>query len=81
MQAFFRRTPSNGKTYLKKSSKALAALRKVVLDKKWLSNLAFYVRFTFVISKITYNIIRSKGEVNVNRYFSSDFFKFPRNKT
>ncbi|PFX12751.1 hypothetical protein AWC38_SpisGene23241, partial [Stylophora pistillata] len=38
-------TPSNGKTYLKKSSKALAALRKVVLDKKWLSNLAFYVRF------------------------------------
>jgi len=32
-------TPSNGKTYLKKSSKALAALRKVVLDKKWLSNL------------------------------------------
>ena len=36
-------TPSNGKTYLKKSSKPLAALRKVVLDKKWLSNLAFYV--------------------------------------
>ena len=46
-------TPSNGKTYLKKSSKALAALRKVVLDKKWLSNLAFYVRFRFVSSNIT----------------------------
>ncbi|PFX15418.1 hypothetical protein AWC38_SpisGene20363 [Stylophora pistillata] len=38
-------TPSNGMTYLTKSSKALAAIIKVVLDKKWLSNLAFYVRF------------------------------------
>lgn len=46
-------TPSNGKTYLKKSSKPLAALRKVVLDKKWLSNLAFYVRFRFVITSLT----------------------------
>lgn len=54
-------TPSNGKTYLKKSSKPLAALRKVVLDKKWLSNLAFYVRFRFVITLLTiffYTIFR-----------------------
>ena len=33
------------KTYLMKSSKAVAALRKVVFDKLWLNNLEFYVRF------------------------------------
>ena len=33
------------KTYLRKSSKAVAALRKVVFDKLWLNNLEFYVRF------------------------------------
>lgn len=35
----------NAKKPLSKSSKAMAALRKVVLDKKWLVNLHFYVRF------------------------------------
>ena len=38
-------TGSSGKTYLAKSSKAVSALREVVLDKKWLNNLEFYVRF------------------------------------
>ena len=31
--------------YLKKDSKAMAALRKIVLDPKWLKTLNFYVRF------------------------------------
>ena len=35
----------NSKKPLSKSSKAMAALRKIVLDKKWLVNLHFYVRF------------------------------------
>ncbi|RMX42487.1 hypothetical protein pdam_00024945 [Pocillopora damicornis] len=35
---------------LKKSSKVVAALRKVVLDKQWLNNLTFYVQFRLVIS-------------------------------
>lgn len=43
-------TETQGKTYLKKSSKALEALRKVVLDKKWLNNLEFYVRFRWVVN-------------------------------
>lgn len=33
------------KAYLQKSSKVMAALRNVVLDKKWLAHIAFYVRF------------------------------------
>ncbi|PFX12302.1 hypothetical protein AWC38_SpisGene23764 [Stylophora pistillata] len=53
-------TPSNGKTYLKKSSKALSALRKVVLDKKWLSNLAFYVRFRHTSVLESYNSMLTK---------------------
>lgn len=36
------------KTYLQKSSKAAAALRKVVFDKQWLNNFEFYVRFRLV---------------------------------
>ena len=36
---------NQSKTYLQKSSKAMAALRAVVLDKKWMSHFAFYVRF------------------------------------
>lgn len=31
--------------YLNKDSKAMAALRKIVLDPKWLKTLHFYVRF------------------------------------
>lgn len=53
-------TPSNGKTYLKKSSKPLAALRKVVLDKKWLNNLAFYVRFRHTSVLESYNSMLTK---------------------
>ena len=33
------------KTYLDKSSKAMEALRKIVLDKNWLNHFSFYVRF------------------------------------
>lgn len=33
------------KAYLQKSSKVMAAVRNVVLDKKWLAHIAFYVRF------------------------------------
>ena len=35
----------SSKKPLDKSSKTMAALRKIVLDKKWLQNLHFYVRF------------------------------------
>lgn len=35
------------KAYLQKSSKAMAALRNVVLNKKWLAHIAFYVRFRY----------------------------------
>ena len=31
--------------YLNKDSKVMAALRKIVLDPKWLKTLHFYVRF------------------------------------
>ena len=35
----------NARKTLEKSSKAMAALRKIVMDPKWLKNLHFYVRF------------------------------------
>ena len=35
----------SAKKYLEKNSKAMAALRKIVLDPKWLSSLHFYVKF------------------------------------
>ena len=35
----------SSKKYLEKNSKAMAALRKIVLDPKWLSSLHFYVKF------------------------------------
>ena len=35
---------------LAKSSKAMEALRKIVLDVKWLKSLHFYVRFRFVLN-------------------------------
>ncbi|PFX12866.1 hypothetical protein AWC38_SpisGene23107 [Stylophora pistillata] len=54
-------TPSNGKTYLKKSSRALAALRKDwSLIKKWLSNLTFYVRFRHTSVLESYNSMLTK---------------------
>lgn len=34
--------------YLTKDSKALAALRKIVLDPKWLKTLHFYVWFRYL---------------------------------
>ena len=36
---------TSSKTYLDKSSKAMEALRKIVLDKNWLNHFSFYVRF------------------------------------
>ena len=36
---------NSDKTHLRKSSKTMAALRKVVMDKQWLRNFSFYVRF------------------------------------
>lgn len=51
---------TSGKTYLAKSSKALTALREVVLDKKWLNNLEFYVRFRSVISVADSGVINLK---------------------
>ena len=38
----------SSKKYLTKTSKEMAALRKVILDRKWLQNLHFYVRFRWV---------------------------------
>ena len=38
----------SSKKYLTKTSKAMAALRKVILDWTWLQNLHFYVRFRWV---------------------------------
>jgi len=42
------------------SSKAVTALREVVLDKKWLNNLEFYVRFKLVISVVSSGFINLK---------------------
>lgn len=38
---------NSSRKYLSKDSKALAALRKIVLDPKWLKTLHFYVRFRY----------------------------------
>ncbi|XP_068760155.1 uncharacterized protein [Montipora capricornis] len=53
-------TGTSGKTYLAKSSKALTALREVVLDKKWLNNLEFYVRFRHTSVLESYNSMLTK---------------------
>ena len=53
-------TGTSGKTYLAKSSKAVTALREVVLDKKWLNNLEFYVRFRSVIFIVGNGVINLK---------------------
>ena len=39
----------NNKKYLEKGSKAMAALRKIVLDPKWLNTLHYYVRFRYLL--------------------------------
>ena len=38
----------SNKNYLEKGSKAMAALRKLVLDPKWLNTLHYYVRFRYL---------------------------------
>lgn len=38
---------NTGRKYLAKDSKALPALRKIVLDPKWLQTLHSYVRFRY----------------------------------
>ncbi|KAK2552005.1 hypothetical protein P5673_027019, partial [Acropora cervicornis] len=45
---------------LAKSSKAMAALRKIVLDPKWLSNLHFYVRFRHTAELENFNSMMTK---------------------
>lgn len=57
------------------SSKALSALREVVLDKKWLNNLEFYVRFRSVISVFVCGVIH----VNLKtvNYFFALLKRFP----
>lgn len=46
--------------YSVKSSKSVTALREVVLDKKWLNNLGFYVQFRLVISVVGSGFINLK---------------------
>ena len=39
----------NNKKYLEKGSKAMVALRKIVLDPKWLNTLHYYVGFIYLL--------------------------------
>lgn len=57
------------------SSKALSAVREVVLNKKWLNNLEFYVRFRSVISVFVCGVIH----VNLKtvNYFFALLKRFP----
>jgi len=38
----------SNKKYLEKGSKAMAALRKIVIDPKWLNTLHYYVKFRYL---------------------------------
>ncbi|XP_068709173.1 uncharacterized protein [Montipora foliosa] len=50
----------SAKKYLEKNSKAMAALRKIVLDPKWLSSLHFYVNFRHTSVLESYNAMMTK---------------------
>ncbi|XP_020912972.2 uncharacterized protein LOC110250696 [Exaiptasia diaphana] len=52
-------TESNTK-YLRKSSKAMEALRKIVLDAKWLKTLHFYVKFRHTGDLESFNSMMTK---------------------
>ena len=45
----------SAKKYLEKNSKAMAALRKIVLDPKWLRSLHFYVKFRQYLCKVFFS--------------------------
>ena len=40
----------NGKPLLDKGSKAMDALRKVIMDRRWVESLIFYVWFKYVVA-------------------------------